>query len=399
MPRRPAVALGLIALATSAALAQKEPKRPKLPAGADTNDSRIYYAFALRQLKTDPDKAADALYWTTRLEPTWADGFYARRVALLLTNHSRLLNYWNGDRRTIQSDDIKRIDSLFYHALTLDPFVSQTLDRQLFESLADDLAKRYERDGVASETEARYAIDTEMRDAPPATKAWLAYGDGQFDDALRLYAEAIRADKRNGPLRLDRARVFVQMNLLDSALIELNAAVADLRQRDTKDLIYVYQSKALAEQSIGAVQQRLGNAAAAKEAFGQALQEDLSYYPAHMQLAYMAIDAKDTTTALTELDLAVQVQDRDPATRYVYGFALATTGKLPEAEAQLRKSIELDPAYAAPHFMLAYALEQEAKDSAAAAEYTTFLSLAPLRDPRRATALGRVAALKASGVP
>jgi tetratricopeptide (TPR) repeat protein len=392
-----AAAFAAVALCASVAHAQKEPKRPKLPTGTDSNSARAYYNFALEQLKTDPDKAADALYWTTRLDPAWADGFYARRVALLLTNRNRLLNYWSGDRRTIESNDIRRIDSLFYHALTLNPFVSQTLDRQLFEAIADDIAARFERDGGGSATEARFAIDAEMRNASPAMRAWLAYGDGRFDDAVRLYAEAIHSDERNGPMRLDRARVFVQMNQLDSARGELTAAIEDLRKRDKKDLIYVYQSKALTEQSIGAVEQRLGNAAAAKEAFGRALQEDLSYYPAHVQLAYMAIDAKDTATALTELDLAVQVHDDDPSTRYVYGFALATTGKLADAETQLRKAIALDRYYAAPHFMLGFVLEQNGKSADAAAEYASYLALTSQIDPRRDDAQHRLAALKTSG--
>ncbi len=166
MTQRPfAAALGFLVLAASASLAQKEPKRPKLAADADTNNAHVYYDYAIEQLKTDPDKAADALYWTTRIDPSWADGFYARRVALLLTNHNRLENYWSGDRRTIQSSEIKRIDSLFYHALTLNPFVSQTLDRQLFETIADDIALKYERAGGGTASEARYAIDTEMQDA------------------------------------------------------------------------------------------------------------------------------------------------------------------------------------------------------------------------------------------
>lgn len=397
MPRRSLFATGLLVLVASAAVAQKEPKRPSLAAGTDTNNARAYYNYALQVLKDDPDKAADALYWTTRLDPTWADGFYARRVALLLSDTHRLEKYWSGDRRTLQSRDVQQIDSLFYHALTLNPFVSQTLDRQLFEAIADDIAAQYERQGGATSTEVRYAIDQEMRTAPPATRAWLAYGDGRFDDALRLYAEAIHSDDRNGPLRVDRARVFAQMNQNDSALAELNLAITDLRKRDKKDLIYVYQSKALTEQSVGAIYQRMGNAAAAKEAFGRALEEDLSYYPAHMQLAYMAIDANDTTTALSEMDLAVQIEANDPATRYVYGFALAATGKAADAEVQLRKSMELDKVYAAPHFMLAYALEQEGKAADALAEYQRYLAMASLTDPRRATAEGRVAALKTSG--
>ncbi len=51
------------------------------------------------------------------------------------------------------------------------------------------------------------------------------------------------------------------------------------------------------------------------------------------------------------------MQDNEPFAHYTYGFALAATGKAPEAEAQLRKAVALDPVYAAPHLVLGYVLE------------------------------------------
>ena len=399
MRRRLAIAVSLsLLVASSAVFAQSEkaPRRPKLPTGADTNNAHVYYEYALANLQREPEKAADALYWSTRLEPTWADAFYARRVALLLADPRRLRSYWAGDRRTIQSDDIRRIDSLFYHALTLNPFVSQTLDRQLFEAVAENIALQYERAGAGNSTEIRYAIDREMQSASPAMKGWLAYGDGRFAEALMYYAEAIKGDKRNEPLRVDRARVLYQLNQPDSALSELKLAVEDMRKRDKKDLIYVYQSKALAEHSIAVVQQRLGNDAAAREAFGRALQEDLSYYPAHMQLAFMSLEAKDTTAALTEMELAVQLRGDDAVAHYLYGFTLAATGKATEAEPELRKSIALNPVYAAPRFTLAEVLERTGRKADALAEYQNFIARATKSDGRLHPAEERAAALKSS---
>ena len=99
------------------------------------------------------------------------------------------------------------------------------------------------------------------------------------------------------------------------------------RKRDKKELVYVYESKALVEHTIATVYQRMGNAAAAREAYGRALQEDLSYYPAHMQLAYMAIEVNDTTTALAEMDLAAQLRNDDASVRYIYGATLAGVGR------------------------------------------------------------------------
>lgn len=390
-----AAALSWLVCVSSLALAQreKEPRRPRMDAGADTNDAQAYYRFAHQLLTSDPDKSADALYWAARLEPTMADAYYARRVALLLTEPSRLANYWSGNRRTIQSDDIKRIDSLFYHALTLNPFVSQTLERELFESIANDIARRYEREGGGTASEVRFLIDRETSRWPASSRAWLAYGDGRYGDALVLYAQAIHDDKRNGPLHADRGRIFYQMNRPDSALAELNVAIEDLRKRDKKELIYVYQSKALTEHSIAVVEQTLGHLDAAREAYGRALQEDLSYYPAHRELALMALDAKDTTTALTEMDLAVQLRADDAIARYLYGYTLFSTGRYSDAEVQLRKAVELNPVYAAPRFVLAQTLEKAGKPADALVEYRGFMARASRTNGRSAAAQARIAEL------
>jgi tetratricopeptide (TPR) repeat protein len=383
----------LLLLSAPLVAQEKEPKRPKMPAQADTNDARAYYDFALTRLKDDPEKAADALYWSTRLEPTWADAYYARRVALLLIDRTRLSRYWAGDRRTIESKEVRRIDSLFYHALTINPFVSQTLERQIFETIADEIAGSYERAGAGTATEVRYAIDQATRSWGTPFRAWLSYSEGRYPEALALYAQAIRENKRNGPLHVDRARIFYNTNQPDSALTSLTAAIDDMRTRDKKELIYVYQSKALTEHSIAAVHQRLGNDAAAREAYGRALQEDLSYYPAHLQLAFMALDAKDTTTALAEMELATQLRPDDAATQYLYGFTLVTAGKAAAAQSHLEKAIALNPVFAAPKFIYAKLLDLASFTEEATAEYKRFLAAASKNDLRRKEVEARLTAL------
>jgi tetratricopeptide (TPR) repeat protein len=383
----------LLLMSAPVAAQEKEPKRPKLAAQADTNDSKAYYEFALARLKDDPDKAADALYWSTRLEPTWADAYYARRVALLLADRAKLSRYWAGDRRTIESKEVKRIDSLFYHALTINPFVSQTLERQIYEAIADEIAGRYERAGAGTATEVRYLIDQATRSWGTSGRAWLAYSDSRYPEALALYAQAIKEDKRNGPLHVDRARIFYNTNRPDSALVSLTAAIDDMRKRDKKDLIYVYQSKALTEHSIAVVHQRLGNDAAAREAYGRALQEDLSYYPAHLQLAFMALDAKDTTTALAEMELATQLRPDDASTQYLYGYTLVAAGRGAAAQPFLEKAIALNPVFAAPKFVYARLLDRASFTEEATAEYKRFLAAASKNDLRRPEAEARLAAL------
>jgi tetratricopeptide (TPR) repeat protein len=147
--------------------------------------------------------------------------------------------------------------------------------------------------------------------------------------------------------------------------------------------VYLYESKALMEHSIGMIHHRIGNLDAAKEAFGRALQEDLSYSPAHVQLGFLALESKDTVTALAELDLATQIRDDDPGLRYIYGYMLAIARKNAEAQEQLRKAIALDPVFALPHYVLAQVLEAQGSRPEAVTEYQQFLAMASRQDPRR----------------
>jgi hypothetical protein len=91
-----------------------------------------------------------------------------------------------------------------------------------------------------------------------------------------------------------------------------------MRKTDKKDLVFVYSSK---------------------EPFGRALQEDLSYFPAQVQLGYPALESKDTTRALSEMDLAVQIRGDDPMLRFVYGYSLAVSGKSRDSDLR-RKAVE-----------------------------------------------------------
>ena len=47
----------VLAAFTSAAVPQKPPKRPVLPAGADTNDAMAYHAYGIEKLRDKPGNA------------------------------------------------------------------------------------------------------------------------------------------------------------------------------------------------------------------------------------------------------------------------------------------------------------------------------------------------------
>jgi tetratricopeptide (TPR) repeat protein len=387
--------LGIAAATVSGvASAQKpkdEPRRPRLSADADTNDTRSYYDFGLEKLERDPELAADAFYWAARIDPTSADAYYARRCAMLLSDRFRFQRYFEDDRRTLQSSEIRHIDSLYLYSLTINPFLYRKLDLRLFNDYIQIWSEEFARRNNMSAGEVRFAVEREMaQESSVLMRARQAYGYARFPDALRYYAEAINRARHKAGLREERGWLFFQIGQADSALVELNLALDELRKTDKKDVVYVYESKALLEHSIGMVYQRLGNFAAAKESFGRALQEDLSYFPAHVQLAFIGMNANDTTTALSELDLAVQIRPDDPVLHYTYGFALATVGKFEDAQVQLVKAIEVDPSFAASYYVLGQVLDALGKPTDALAQYQTFLAHASRQDLRRKEAEQRI---------
>jgi tetratricopeptide (TPR) repeat protein len=401
--RLSAVLVALLLAAPSIVDAQgNDPRRPALTAEADTNDWMAYYDAGSRWLESNPKKAADAFHWASKLDPTRPEPFYGRRVALLIENPRRLVRYWRGDRSTVRSREIQRIDSLYLHALTLNPFFYQRLDRIILRKLITEIAEDLAPGSGMSSGELRILLDQSINSSDLALRAWAAYAEGDFDRAEQLYGQAMgetRNRRAKASLMTDRARLYFQRDKSERALADLTAALAELRRTDRKDLIYVYESKALAEQGLGMVQKRLGNTTAAREAFARSLQEDLSYFPAHVQMAMLALDSKDTVAALSEMDLAVQIKPDDAGLRYMYGFTLSEVGRHADSEEQLNRAIEMNEVYAAPRIALAKVLEAQGKPQDALTQYRSFLSLATRGDPRRREAQARVTALAAPGSP
>jgi Flp pilus assembly protein TadD len=390
------VALCCVVLAAPATAQLKAPtKRPKLNVDADTNDARQYYSYGLQQLERDPQTAADAFYWAARINPGWADALYARRVALLLRQPNILQRYWFGDSRTLRSKEVRQIDSLWYQALTQNPFLYEKLDRAIYDAWVKKWAEDYVGPGNSGAMEVQYQLQNYLRQLDPELRAYLAYYDGRFDDALKLWADATKRAKYKAYYRVLRGKLFFQTGNVDSAYTEFALALDEMRKRDKKDLVYVYESKALVEQAIGMIHERHDSLAAARDAYGRALQEDLSYYPAHVHLGYVALALKDTATALNEMDLAVQIRADDPMLHYVYGYSLGSAHKYTECEAQLKKAAELEPLFALPHAALGEFYEQQNKPQDALKAYREYLARAARTDTRRENIQARVTALSA----
>jgi tetratricopeptide (TPR) repeat protein len=297
-----------------------------------------------------------------------------------------------GGRRARDSKQLRALDSLYLRALNLNPMLYRRLDRRLLTAhIVDDAEREARRSGSqVSRSEINFVVDGWLRDAGPEFRGWVAYGDGRFDQALSYYAAAEKSTKFKAGIRIERGRIFGMIGQLDSAIAQLRLALTEMRSRDTKDLVYFYDSKALFEHTIGTLLEQKNDVAGAREAYGKAMQEDLAFYPAHQRLGLSALGTADTATALSELDLAVQIAGDEPFLRYVYGWALGAAGKYPEAKEQLTKAIALEPYFALPQVALGQVYERLGDGKNAQAAYAAFLARSSQKDPQRPFATARL---------
>jgi Tfp pilus assembly protein PilF len=386
-----ALASAMASLVPTAPLAAQRPAkpipRPKLRDVTDTNDAQAYFDAGLALFRDDPGGAANAFYWATRLNPGWADPLYARRAALLAQKRTLLEAMMTGRDRN-RKPELRVLDSMQAHALMLNPFLYRRLDRQLFITWITGGDRQVQADYA-------YEINVALATAPADVQGWYAYSTGNFERALQKYGDAIGHAKETSGLHFERARIFGMRNEVEPAVEEFQLALGELRRKDEKSLVILYDSKAMAEYSIATLLEGANQPQKARDAYGRALQEDLSYYPAHMRLGLLAISQGDTATGLSELALAAEIAADDPYVRYIDGWVLAKAHRPAEAIVELKKATELEPYYALPNLVLGAQYEAMEKAPEAIAAYTRFVETSSSKDPQRAFAMGRIEDLKA----
>jgi tetratricopeptide (TPR) repeat protein len=398
--RAAASLLCLVVALPLAASAQKLSRRPSLPAGADTNDMMAYYQYGSDVLRDKPELAAEAFWWSHRLAPDFPDALYGVWLASLLCRRMQLPEYMDGDRGVVTSKAYRAIDSLLYRALALNPFVYRRFDRMLFDTYLDVYADRLQvRYGSRLDRAAlRFEFDKEVMSSP-SLRGWMAYAEGRWEAAIGAYTSALKRARHKASLLASRARVAFLKNDYDAALADITAALEERRKTEDKDLVYFYDSKAVFEHSMGVIHQLRGDPAAAREAYARALQEDLSYHQGHVRLAAMAMTDHDTATAISEYDLAAQIQGADPVVRYLLGTLLAATGRHAEAAEHFQAAIAAEPMYAPPYRGLGQALEQLNQPVDALAQYQAFVAHARRTDPELTRVQTRVDALRQAALP
>ena len=396
------VLLALFMSAVSAAIvvAQKPAKQPARPVVGDANSALAYYRFGLARLGVDNQAAADALYWALELEPSWPEALYARRIAALRADPFILIRYMRGEKKTRR--EFAPIDSGYFRAVMQDPFVYRDLDKDLvmeyYRAFIEENVRRRAGTQDINSNELRYEIDKYLADlmrddSDPEFKAWIAFSERRFPDALSLYGRAIGKKHENPDAHEERATIFYLTQAYDSAKAELEHALAEQKKKDDKDRVVVYQPKAMLEFKLATVHLRQDDIPKAKEALGRSLIEDLSFYPAHITLANLALAEKDTATAIRELNLAVELKPTDPLPLMRQAELYLAVNNSDSAAAALVKVTDLKPLFARPRRLLGDVLAAKGDKPGALTHYQQYLKLTVRGDRYEAEVRQRIAAL------
>ena len=410
----------LVAVLAAAPLAaQRAPRRPRLPATADTNDATAYFQLGLERIERDPAQADAAFYWAGRLDPLSPQTSYARHVAALLRmDQGRVVRYLNRDPRMLDDAAIRGIDSLRYRAEMQDPFVHRGMDELLLYTYVKAAARtdswlggpsgpENARSGVATGSSGATsgvvaATERHLESGDPYLRGLLDYSRGQLRTALQYYAMALRSRSPNAQaaaavvdwVHAERGRAFAELRQLDSAQAALQEAIRWRRGANDNSELQVFQSAAAWRYALGRVLEDRRDTAAARAVYQHAVDWDPMYYPALLRLAVIDLQQRDSAAALAKLGRVVG----EPQVQF---FALASAatiyssmGRRAEAVAALRQATTLEPLASVGWHMLAQALVASQDSAGAVAAYEKFLALAPQNDRLRPTAERALAGLR-----
>jgi tetratricopeptide (TPR) repeat protein len=262
----------------------------------------------------------DALFDAKREEE--AVGYYRAALAVRPGTSTVYNNLGNALARKGRLDDAIRA---YRRAIALDPNHAKA-----HTNLGAALAGKGRLDDAIREYQKAIALDPNHAGAHTDLGAALR-GKGRLDDAIREHHKAIVLDPRYAPAHTNLGAALAGKGRLDDAIREYQKAIA----LDPKD--------AKAHSNLGAVLRAKGRLDEAIKEYHQALALAPRYAKAHYNLG-LAFRAKDQPDhAIKEFRKAIALDPRLAEPHGALGQALLKQGRFAEAQAAMRRCLELLP--------------------------------------------------------
>jgi tetratricopeptide (TPR) repeat protein len=344
--------------------------RPRLAADADTNSWLTYYNYGVARLRHSPNDAEAAFVWAARIEPSRAEPLLGRWVSYWRRDQGSFKRWLKDPLSFSNAAPIVQVDSLLLRAGHLNPFAPPVLFVALYERMSD--------------------WNTSFNELYEGLRS---YSSGSYENAAFHFDHYVAQDREHYEFRYYTALAYVASHQYKQAATEVTALLAEKGRRTAAHQIRIYQSQEVLWYGLGVLHLLIGDTTAARENLGQALTENLAFYPAHALLGDVALARADTAQAVAEYEQAVELGPSDGVLRYRYARLLADVGRLLDAEHELRRAIALEPFFAPPYLALALVLETRGERTEALEQYRHYLGATYRNDPRIPTAQEHITTL------
>lgn len=352
------------------------PHRLPLREHGDTNDPMAYLSQGIGWAYLDGQFAESSFVWASRLAPGNADPPYQWAIVVLHSGLRGILlsSLIAGEdlQHEVLRERLRLVDSLLRQAWLRDPFRDPLLDPAL-----------------------RFAYQhppTLFKD--PLTKGFDAYFSGDLPGARTSWDRALAKQPERSDLRFHRAYTYYLEQRFDSAADELERAIAAMGRAESSSIVTLAPPRALFYYAIGVARQEAGDYPRAREAYVQALSENLGLYIAHARLAQVLLAQGDSAGGLSELAIATGIEPGDAWLRNYHGLVLLAAGHPREAVAELEGALAADRYYATPWYLLGRAHEALGELRPACDAYREFVAHASINDTRRTWTTNRLEELQ-----
>ncbi|MFH1369830.1 MAG: tetratricopeptide repeat protein [Planctomycetota bacterium] len=187
---------------------------------------------------------------------------------------------------------------------------------------------------------------------------------GNFENAINLYREGLKYHPENGALYGRLGSLFLQMGLVDEAVVELEKAM-ELRADSG-----IYGNLGLAVSLKGEIERAI-------EYYKKAIWIDPANAEAHYNLGNTYLAQERPAEAAGEYEKAIEAKPDYSKAYGNLGIALSWMDRNDEAINNFRYAAELDPNNIEAHFNLATALADKGLNDQAIAEYEKVLKMDP----------------------
>jgi tetratricopeptide (TPR) repeat protein len=209
--------------------------------------------------------------------------------------------------------------------------------------------------------------------APVHLTLFLIEQSGPFVRASRGNVVSVAEDERAIPATarkaFDEAHKLIDKGEVDSAIIQLNKAVA------------IYPDYVTARNKLGVQYLKRKRWPEAAEQFKAILEKNPKYFDARLNLGIVFYEQKRYSEAIEELGQAVSLDSSHPAAHLFWGITALETNDLAIAERELVKALLLGgERYSNAHYYFAHVYLKTGRSEEAARELTLFLKTAPPGD-------------------